>query len=150
MVDLWGSLPSWWCGWFRVMLWSYSRIWMWHPRQVNVSQKERFCVQLCSIDFLFNLSFLAISHDSEIDAVFFYYKNIYHLPDNVPHDRVALEYTCVFEDIAWFLTENTRVSTFFLQVIYIIKHVNSIIFKYTCAQVCIIVQIHTYINFMHT
>lgn len=53
------------------------------------SQQERFYAQLCSTDLLLKLSFYAISHDSEIDAGFLCVSSIYHLPNNMPHDRVA-------------------------------------------------------------
>lgn len=53
------------------------------------SQQERFCAQFCSIDLLLNLSFHVISCDLERDAGYLYFSSIYHLPNNIPYDRVA-------------------------------------------------------------
>ena len=47
------------------------------------SQQERSCAQLCSIDPSLNLSFHAISHDSEIDSGFLCFSSVYHLPNNI-------------------------------------------------------------------
>ena len=53
------------------------------------SQKGRFCAPFCSVDLLLNLSFHAISHDSDIDAGLLHFSSVYYWPNNIPHDSVA-------------------------------------------------------------